>query len=133
MDETLTKLEVKNMENETQTTETKDDWIKQEADSLNTHDDYDDLPSFKFEENKTKTFEVDFSEPFKKWTGNQGSNEITKAIIPVSEDGEKKNLWLNTKNPLYSDIVRRGANGQTVFKIVQTGTQASTKYTIIED
>lgn len=109
------------------------DWLKEEAEQINVHDDYDELPSIQFEENKITTFEVDFSNPFNKWSGKQGNKEVMKAIIPVTEKGEKKNLWLNVKNPLYGDIVKRGTNGQTTFKVMQVGNKADTKYNIIEE
>lgn len=109
------------------------DWLKQEAEQINVHDDYDELPSIQFEENKITTFNVDFSNPFNKWTGKQGAKDVTKAIIPVTEKGEKKNLWLNVKNPLYGDLVKRGANGQVIFKIMQVGSKADTKYNIVEE
>jgi len=109
------------------------DWLKQEAEQINVHDDYDELPSLQFEENKIITFDVDFSNPFNKWAGKQGNKEVMKAIIPVTEKGEKKNLWLNVKNPLYGDIVKRGANGQINFKVMQVGNKADTKYNIVEE
>jgi len=109
------------------------DWLKQEAEQINVHDDYDELPSLQFEENKITTFDVDFSEPFNKWSGKQGNKDVTKAIIPVTEKGEKKNLWLNLKNPLYGSIVRHGSNGQITFKVMQVGSKADTKYNIIEE
>jgi len=109
------------------------DWLKEEAEQINVHEDYDELPSLQFEENKITTFDVDFSEPFNKWTGKQGKNDVTKAIIPVIEKNEKKNLWLNVRNPLYSDIVKRGANGQRTFKVMQIGNKADTKYNIVEE
>ena len=109
------------------------DWLKEEAEQIKVHDDYDELESLQFVENKITTFDVDFSKPFNKWTGKQGNKEVTKAIIPVTEKDVKKNLWLNVKNPLYGDLVKRGANGQTSFKVMQIGTQANTKYNIVEE
>jgi len=109
------------------------DWLKKEAEQINVHEDYDELPSLQFEENKITTFDVDFSEPFNKWTGKQGNKDVTKAIIPVVEKNEKKNLWLNVRNPLYGDIVKRGANGQKTFKVMQIGNKADTKYNVVEE
>ncbi len=115
------------------TNEQSNDWLKQEAEQINVHDDYDELPSIQFEENKIVTFEIDFSQPFNKWSGKQGNKDVTKAIIPCTEKEERKNLWLNVKNPLYGDLVKRGSNGQKLFKIMQIGTQANTKYNIVEE
>jgi len=109
------------------------DWLKQEAEQINVHDDYDELPSLQFFENKIVTFTVDFSKPFNKWKGKQGTKEVTKAIIPVTEANVNKNLWLNVKNPLYGELVKKGAEGQTTFKVIQVGNQADTKYNIIEE
>jgi len=116
-----------------QTNEQSKDWLKEEAEQINVHDDYDELPSLQFEENKIVEFTVDFSKPFNKWSGKQGTKDVVKAIIPVAQAEEKKNLWLNVKNPLYSDIVKRGTEGQTVFKIMQVGSQANTKYNVVEE
>ena len=115
------------------TNEQSANWLKEEAEQINVHDNYDELPSLQFEENKIITFDVDFSQPFNKWSGKQGSKDVTKAIIPCVEKEEKKNLWLNVKNPLYGDLVKRGANGQTKFKVMQSGNQADTKYNIVEE
>ena len=109
------------------------DWLKEEAEQINVHDDYDELESLQFEENKITTFDVDFSKPFNKWEGKQGNKDVMKAIIPVTEKDVKKNLWLNVKNPLYGDIVKRGVNGYVTFKVMQVGTQANTKYNIVEE
>jgi len=108
-------------------------WLKEESEQINVHDDYDELPSLQFEENKIITFDVDFSKPFNKWSGKQGNKDVTKAIIPVTEKGEKKNLWLNVKNPLYGELIKKGNNNQTNFKIMQVGSKADTKYNIVEE
>lgn len=113
--------------------EQSNDWLKDEAEKINVHDDYDELPSVKFEENKIVTITIDFSNPFNKWNGMQGKKEVTKAIIPCTEKDEKKNLWMNVKNPLYGELIKAGAAGETVFKIMQTGNQDNTKYTIITE
>ncbi len=108
-------------------------WLDEEEQNLNVHADYDDLPSMKFEENKIVEVEIDFSEQFQKWTGEQGSKTITKAIVPLTHEKEKKNWWLNVRNPIYALIVKAGKEGTTKFKILQTGKQADTKYTIVEN
>ena len=117
--------------NETQTNA--NDWLKQEAEQLNTNTNFDGekLPALKFEESKVSEFTIDFSEKFNKYNDNE--NKSVKAIIPVVEAGEKKILWLNVKNPLYSELIKAGANGQTTFKVMQTGNQAGTKYNIVKD
>ena len=37
------------------------------------------------------------------------------------------------KNPVYGDIIKKGAEGQTTFKVMQTGTQDKTKYNLVEE
>jgi len=108
-------------------------WLQEEAKELNTQTEFDGekLPALKFEEGKIISFNVDFSEPFKKW--DDITNNTKKAIIPVTKSGEKMILWLNVKNPLYSDLVVKGSNGQTSFKVLQTGNQQNTKYNIVTD
>ena len=105
-------------------------WLEQEAAQIQTGG-ADRVPSLKFEENKIVEFGVDFTNPFQKWTGTQGRGEITKAIIPCIENGVKKNLWLNVKNPLYCELVTKGKEGQTIFKVIQIGKQAETVYKLV--
>ena len=114
------------------TTETKpNDWLKQEAESLGTQREYDELPSMQFVENEIVEFDVDFLNAFEKW--DDTVNKVKKAIIPVTHENTKKNLWLNVKNPLYGEIVRAGQEGKKHFKILQTGNKATTKYTIVKN
>ena len=119
---------------ETNTTVT--NWMTEELKELHTTTDGQQpfLPSLKFEENKIVEFNVDFTQKFTKWqgTGGRSGGSVTKAIIPVTHAGEKKVLWLNVKNPLYSDLVKLGATGKTTFKVIQTGKQKDTKYTLVE-
>lgn len=66
-------------------------------------------------------------------TTNMKNEPVTKAIIPVLQNGEKKNLWLNKKNPLYREILDRGTGKTTIImKVMQTGNQQNTKYIIVE-
>lgn len=121
------------MDTPTQTDQQKLNWLEEEAQAVGKQTEYNDLPSLKLVEGKVAKIVIDFSKPFEKWTGEQGNKTITKAIIPVTENGEAKNFWLNVRNPLYVEIIHRGRNGQKEFKILQTGKQASTKYVIVED
>jgi hypothetical protein len=107
-------------------------WLEEEAKNLqtNTNPTGEILPSLKLESGKITKFKVDFSNKFNSWTSPDG---VVKAIIPVEHKGERKNLWLNKKNPLYHDIVSRGAKGQTEFAVSTTGNQKDTKYTIVEE
>ena len=113
-------------------TEIQTNWLDKEIENThNTEFTGERFPTLKLEAGKITTFEVDFAQPFNKWTG--GSPAVTKAIVPVLHKAEKKNIWLNVKNPLYADICRRGKNGQKVFKVSTTGSQKETRYTIVEE
>ena len=111
---------------ETQTTQ--DDWLaKEEATFENTKPkDYIKLPSIKLVQDDIVELDIDFSNPFEKWTDTE-SNTM-KAIMPITQDNEKRLWWLNIKNPVYIEIIRAGRTGQTHFKILQTGTKQDTKY-----
>lgn len=82
-------------------------------------------------ENKITEITVDFSLAFDK-KPNKTNPEVLQALIPVVEAGKNKVFWLNVSNPLYGQIVRAGKNGITKFKILRTGTQKATRYTILE-
>jgi len=103
-----------------------------EATGANNSGNYEKLPSLKLVENKITNFEIDFSKPFDKWNTINNGKEVTKAIIPVKHEGERKSWWVNLKNPIYKDIIKLGKKGQTKFKIMQTGSQATTRYILVE-
>jgi len=107
-------------------------WLEEEAKNTNntTTPTGEILPSLKLETGKITKFKVDFSNKFNTWTSPDG---VVKAIIPVDHKGEKKNLWLNKKNPLYHEIVSRGAKSQTEFAVSTTGSQKDTKYQVVEE
>lgn len=106
-------------------------WLEQEQAELNSFVG-EKLPYMKFEENKVIEIEIDFSKPFQKWHNtNIKGEEVTKAIVPVTHAGTKKNWWLNIRNPIYKDVIHAGAAGQNKIKILQTGTQANTKYVLV--
>lgn len=117
------------MEEQTNTT----DWLDEEIKGLKTNPEFGEvLPSLKLEAGKLVEFVIDFKKPFVKW--NDPTNKGTiKAIIPVYHKGEKKNLWLNVKNPLYGQLCEAGKKGQNVFKVSTTGTQKETRYTIVTE
>jgi len=53
--------------------------------------------------------------------------------IPTTQNGEKKNLWLNVKNPLYKEILENLNNGVTHFKVLQVGKDKATKYVLVKN
>jgi len=115
-------------ETKTQTT----NWLKEEAETIKENAfDGDRKPALKLEENKIATVTIDFSEPFQKWIDSENGN--VKKIIPVKVGEVELVWWLNTKNPIYGEIIKKGAEGQTVFKVMQTGNAKTTKYNLIEE
>jgi len=110
-----------------------ENWLESEEQELNKQTSFDGekVPSLQFEENKIVEFEVDFKERFAEWRDEV--NRCVKAIIPVVHEGEKKNLWLNKKNPLYKDLIHAGKEGETKFKVIQVGNKANTKYNLVKD
>jgi len=113
-------------------TEQQTNWLEDEAKQFSNNATYEDLPSLKLQPNVIAEITVDFSKPFQEWKGEQNGKTITKKIIPVTLAGTKMVWWLNVKNPVYRDLILAGKNNQTVFKILQTGTQANTKYVIVK-
>lgn len=110
-------------------------WIEEETKNIQTPvSDFEKLESLKLENGKVITFKVDFSNPFKKWNKQEiNGKTTTKAIIPVTHKETKKNLWLNVKNPLYSQLLEAGKKGIVEFKVSTVGTQNDTRYTIVTD
>lgn len=116
---------------EEQTTVNNTDWRKQEAEQLAQKVTYEELPALKLTPNVVTEISIDFSKPFEKWVGEDAKGSpITKKIIPCTVNGIRMNWWLNVKNPIYSEIIK--AEGQTTFKILQTGTAQNTKYVIVK-
>ena len=112
-------------------TETQINWLEEELKQTSTpNTNFEKLESLKLEAGKIVKFTVDFSKPFEKW--KDPKTGVVKAIIPVTHKETKKNFWLNVRNPLYSELIKAGKNGQTQFKVLQTGSAKATKYTIIK-
>jgi len=107
-------------------------WIEDELAQQGEHKEYETLPSLKFTPNVITEVVIDFSKPFETWSGEQNKKPITKKIIPVTVGGSRMNWWLNTKNPVYRELLQLGKSGQTTVKILQTGTQDNTKYVIVK-
>ena len=107
-------------------------WLEEEEKELETTQTFvgEKLPALRLESGKVVKFKVDFSKKFETWTSPKGT---IKAIIPVEHKGERKILWLNKRNPLYAELIRRGKNGQTEFVVSTTGAQEQTKYSLVEE
>ena len=111
----------------------KQNWLDKEAETLGSGSNFtgEKLPAMKFVENKISTFDVDFSKPFDKYDDDE--NKSIKAIIPVTESGEKKIWWCNIKNPVYAKVIHAGRTGQTQFKLMQIGSKKATRYELVDD
>jgi hypothetical protein len=109
--------------------ETENNWMQGELEDIKADaPDVEKKPALKLEENQTVEIVVDFSKPFDKWTNPD--DKSVKAIIPVTVDGSEFVWWLNTKNPVYSDILAKGVAGESTIKVHQSGTQKNTRYTL---
>jgi len=111
---------------------TPQNWIEEEVAKLeNAKKELGNLPEGLVLKNGTLTeVEVDFSKKFEEWHDEE--NATMKAMIPVIQNGVKKTWWLNKRNPVYADVIRRGKAGQTKFKISTTGEKKQTRYAIVE-
>lgn len=120
---------------EEQTTETQEEqknWLAEELEIVKkTSFDGERKPALQLEENKIVEMTVDFSKRFEKWTDTE--NESIKKIIPIRVGEVDLVWWLNVKNPIYHKIIEKCSAGQTVFKVLQTGSKQSTKYTLVEE
>lgn len=106
-------------------------WLNKELEETkNTAFDEDRLPALKLEENKIAEITIDFSKPFEVWKDEESGT--IKKIVPVTCKDQKLVWWLNVKNPVYHQIVQKGLQGQTNFKVLQTGNKQTTKYALVE-
>lgn len=110
------------------------DWLNAEANKLVQPTQYEELPSLKLQNNVVTEFTIDFSKPFREFLEKDEKGTVLKTtkIIPVINNGNRMNFWLNVKNPIYRDIINLGKNGQTQFKVLRTGTQDKTKYVLVK-
>jgi len=117
------------------------DWFDVEMKNLesNAGVSFERLPSIsgKLEENKVNVVVIDASKPFEKWTDSSKQPVKVKAVIPCVFKGERCNWWLNTKNPVYKDVVHacRDAKDKAsvIVKVMQTGSKENTKYIFIKE
>ena len=105
------------------------DWLQEELTALENPDSTIKMAWLKFEENKIKNLEIDFSIKFEK---KLDKFDKLQALIPVKENNELKTWGLNTANPFYRALLKEGAKGKTIFKILQTGKGQDTRFAILE-
>ena len=115
------------MTNETQ------NWLDSELDSLsNQNENAGNYPeSLKLIENKITEIEFDFSKPFEK-KPNKMNPKTNQALMPCKIADKSYTFWLNVSNPLYHELLKKAKEGKTKFKILRTGKQKDTRYTIVE-
>ena len=115
-------------------------WLSEEAKNVDAQGDFGEkLPSPVFSDGKITIMNIDARQPFQKWTDPE--TKKTKAIIPCTSDVEGKaqkcNWWVNLKNPIYKDVIHRCQEvedkGGVLVKILQSGTQDKTRYTLIKE
>ena len=114
-------------------TEIEKTWMEKEAEELKARQpdfDGEKKPALKLEENKTTKMVIDFSKPFDEWTDPE--SKAVKKIIPVTVGEVELVWWLNVKNPIYQQIIEAGSVGKTEFNVLQTGTNKSTKYNLVD-
>jgi len=107
------------------------EWIKQELKDTEENANKDRLPGLVLEDKKITEIIIDFDKPFESW--QDVANETVKKMIPCTHGGVKKLFWLNCANPIYKELLLLGKAGQKTFKILRTGLQKNTRYTIIKD
>lgn len=119
------------MEETTQTETT--DWLNDEVTKLDkAKKEISDLPEgLVLKAGTLVEIEIDFSNKFEEWYDEE--NGTMKSLIPAMQNGVKKTWWLNKKNPVYADVIRRGRDKQTKFKISTTGEKKQTRYAIVEE
>ncbi len=116
---------------EEQTTEEQKNWLADELKEVKENSfDGDRKPALVLEENKTIEMTIDFSKAFEKWVDTE--NNAVKKIIPVRVGEADLVWWLNVKNPVYHQVIEKGSEGQTVFKVLQTGNKKTTKYILVD-
>jgi len=115
------------MENTNETT-----WIDTEIENITKENQKSEFEALKLEDGKITVFEVDFSKEFDKWV--EPETGVVKKLIPVIHNGEHKIFWLNTRNPLYSTMLKSyKETGQTLYKIMRTGTAKDTKFNVVKE
>ena len=107
-------------------------WIDTEIENITKENQKSEFEPLKLEDGKITVFEVDFSKEFEKWV--EPETGVVKKIIPVMHEGKQKVFWLNTRNPLYSIMLKSYKDkGTTLFKVMRTGTYADTKFNLVKE
>ena len=90
----------------------------------------DDKEIMQLEDGKITSFVIEVKEDWKKYVGDDGG---TRKIVTVIHDHKEKIWFLNTRNPLYKEIVLKLKEGTRSFKIMRTGKRKDTRYTLVNE
>ena len=115
---------------------TNENWLENEY--RTTHQTIgESLPSFKLEENKQETIDIDIRKEWSRWEDQEEGKTVIKKIIPVIHNNERKNFWINCKNPIYREIVEKAVaakqQNQQSFKmtILRPGQMKNTRSIVL--
>lgn len=114
-------------------TEQQTNWLDSELDALsNQNENAQSYPeSLKLVENKITEVEISFAVAFEKRPNKLNPN-TKQVLIPCKVAGKDYTFWLNIQNPLYHELIKKGKLGTTKFKILRTGKQKDTRYTLVD-
>ena len=124
---------------EKQESKQESNWLEEEEKSLTTpSENFEKLPSPQFEDGKITVLNIDYSKQFSKWLDEE--NKKTKAIIPcvsvIEGSLQRCNFWLNTKNPLYREVIKIGKDAKdktnVEVKVIQIGSKEKTQYKVVK-
>jgi len=108
-------------------------WLDTEIDTLiSQNENTTEFPeSLKLIENKITEVTIDFSKPFEK-RPNKMNPSTKQVLMPCKVADKSYTFWLNVANPLYSELLKQAKAGKSQFKILRTGKQKDTRYTIVD-
>lgn len=114
-------------------TEEQTNWLDAELNSLVEHNETASTypESLKLIENKITEVEIDFSKQFEKKPNKMNPN-TKQVLIPCKVAGKSYTFWLNVQNPLFRELLTQAKSGKSKFKILRTGKQKDTRYTLVE-
>lgn len=114
-------------------TDTQTNWLDTELDALsNLNQNAASYPeSLKLIENKITEVEINITKAFEK-RPNKMNPSTMQVLIPCKVAGKEYTFWLNVANPLYHDLIKKAKAGITKFKILRTGKQKDTRYTLVD-
>ena len=114
-------------------TEQQTNWLDSELDALINSNEtaVTYLEPLKLLENKITEITFDFSKaPEKK--PNKLNPNTKQALIPCKVGNKDYTFWLNVQNPLYGELLKQAKAGKNTLKILRTGKQKETRYTIVD-